>query len=271
MTAAAPAPERVPDRLTAANTRIASAIAQLLREGADPARPVPRSTWTVGEAAAHLAMANRLMAELAAGVPRPYGDGTPDGLAAANEESLRAFPERDPVRLAAMIEEQAAAFAAAVAGRGADERVQAPMGPMDLATLGSYLLVHQLGHGYDLARALGRPHMVDREAAELSLPFLLTAMPRVVDRRAAAGLRARFTVVLRGGPRFGVTLADGVAEVTGQPLPGADCGISCEPVAFLLLALGRMTPAQALLRGRTLAWGRRPWLAMSFPRYFRAP
>ncbi|GAA1937525.1 maleylpyruvate isomerase family mycothiol-dependent enzyme [Kitasatospora viridis] len=265
-------PDRVPERLLAANTATAEAIGRLLREGADPRARIPGARWSVGEAAAHLAMANRLMAQIAAGADRPYGDGTPGGLAAANEESLLAYPERDPAVLAEVIEEQAAAFAAAVAGRDAAEPVTTPMGPMDLGTFGSYLLVHQLGHGYDLARALRRPHMVDRERVELSVPFLLTAIPRVVDPRTTAGLRARFTIVLRGGgPRFGVTLADGVARVSERPLPRPDCGIHCEPVAFLLLALGRMTPAQAMLRGRTLAWGRRPWLAPSFPRFFRAP
>ncbi|MFD0351495.1 hypothetical protein ACFQ0M_46445 [Kitasatospora aburaviensis] len=39
--------------------------------------PIPGAEWTVAEAAAHLAMANELMADLATGEERPYGDGTP--------------------------------------------------------------------------------------------------------------------------------------------------------------------------------------------------
>lgn len=266
-----PLTQPVAARLLAANIATAAAIGQLLRGAADPTKRIPGATWTVGEAAAHLAMANELMAELAAGRERPYGDGTPGSLAAANEQSLAAYPERDPVRLAAAIEEQAEAFAEVAKSRSADEPVHTPMGPMDLQTLASYLLTHQLGHGYDLARALRRPHMIDREGVELSLPFLMAAMPRVVDPDSTAGLRARFNVGLRGGLRFGVAIADGAATVSPGPEQAVDCTIVCEPVTFFLLALGRCTPARALLRGGTLAWGRRPWLAPRFPTYFRAP
>ncbi|CAM5459623.1 hypothetical protein SNARM312S_07496 [Streptomyces narbonensis] len=123
--------------------------------------PVPRSVWTVGEAAAHLAQANALMADIAAGHERPYGDGTPGSLAEANERALAEFAERDPEPLADMITAQAEAFLAAVERRDPAEVLTTPLGTMSPAVLGSYLLTHMLGHGYDLALALGRPHMLD--------------------------------------------------------------------------------------------------------------
>ncbi|MEY9946638.1 maleylpyruvate isomerase family mycothiol-dependent enzyme [Kitasatospora sp. GAS1066B] len=261
----------VSTRVIEANLATAEDIAQLLRSRPEPAARIPGATWSVGEAAAHLALANQLMAAVAGGQQHPYGDGTPGGLAAANEASLADYPERDPVALADAIVAHTRTFAANVEQRGAAEPVLTPMGPMDLGTLASYLLTHQLGHGYDLARALRRPHMIDRERAELSLPFLLTAMPRVVDPRTAAGRSARYTVGLRGGPRFGVTLADGTVTVSRSPAAGADCVIVAEPVTFLLLALGRCNPAGAIARSRILAWGRKPWLAPAFPTYFKAP
>ncbi|MFD0351496.1 hypothetical protein ACFQ0M_46450 [Kitasatospora aburaviensis] len=52
---------------------------------------------------------------------------------------------------------------------------------MDLDTLGAYLLTHMLGHLYDIAVALRRPHPIDRHRVELTMPFLRTAMPRVTD------------------------------------------------------------------------------------------
>ncbi|WP_329560995.1 maleylpyruvate isomerase family mycothiol-dependent enzyme [Kitasatospora sp. NBC_01266] len=262
---------RVPTKVIEANLATAESIAHLLRSRPEPAVRIPGATWSVGEAAAHLALANQLMAAVAGGERRPYGDGTPGGLAAANEESLADYPERDPVVLADAIVAHTRAFAAAIEQRDATETVLTPMGPMDLGTLPSYLLTHQLGHGYDLARALRHPHMIDRERVELSLPFLLTAMPRVVDRRTAADRHARYTVGLRGGPRFGVALADGEVTISQPPAPGADCVIVTEPVTFLLLALGRCNPAGAIARGRILAWGRKPWLAPAFPTYFKAP
>ncbi|GAA1246405.1 maleylpyruvate isomerase family mycothiol-dependent enzyme [Kitasatospora nipponensis] len=258
-------------RLLAVNVAAAEDIAAVLRGAPDPNAPVPGSTWSIGEAAAHLALANGLMADLARGLERGYGDGSPDSLAAANEDSLAAYPERDPAVLADAIVEHARAFAEHSAARPGTEAVLTPLGPMDQATLASYLLTHQLGHGYDLARALRRPHMIDRERVELSLPFLLTAMPRVAVPEASAGRRIRYAVGLRGGELFEVTVDDGTVTVVPRPPSRPDCVIVTEPVTFFLLALGRRTRWQAMARGGIRAGGRRPWLALGFPGYFRAP
>ncbi|WP_406515799.1 maleylpyruvate isomerase family mycothiol-dependent enzyme [Streptomyces sp. NBC_00873] len=266
-----PARERhdtLPEGLAEAIRDTAEDIAALLRGRTDTSVPVPGSEWTLGEAAAHLAQANELMAEVAAGHERSYGDGTPQSLAAANERALAGFEERGADPLAAMIVAQAAAFLRAAERRAPDEPVETPLGSMDLAALGSYLLTHMLGHGYDLARALGRPHMLDRIRVELSMPFMLTVMPRVV---ATAGLTARYTIRLRGGSSFGVAVTDGAVAVSREPLRRPDCTISIEPVTFLLIALGRCDPWGAMARGRVLTWGRKPWLAPRFPALFTAP
>jgi uncharacterized protein (TIGR03083 family) len=262
----------VDPRLLAVIVDVAEDNARLLRSGADPAVRIPGATWSVGESAAHLALANLLMADLARGVERPYGNGAPAGLAAANEESLAGYPERDPLVLADAIVGPARDFAATCAARPAAEPTDTPLGPMDLGTLASYLLTHMLGHGWDLARALGRPHMLDPERVGLAVPFLLTAMPRVLNARAAAGRSARYRIVLRGGgPCFGVVLTDGAVTVSPEAPARPDCTIATEPVTFLLMALGRCSPTAAIARGRILAWGRRPWLAPAFPTYFTAP
>lgn len=264
-------PGRLPEEPADALRATAEEIAQLLRRAPDTGAAVPGLVWTVGELAAHLAQANELMADVAAGRPRRHGDGTPEGIAAANEQALDAFAERRAAPLAAMIVTRTEAYLEAVASHPAEETLLTPMGPMDRVVLGSYLLTHMLGHGFDLARALKRPHMVDRARARLTLPFLLEAMPRVTDAAATAGLDARYAVRLWGGGRFGVTFTDGTATV-GHAFPDRpDCTISIEPVTFLLMALGRCSPAGAMARGRVLAWGRRPWLGPRFPEYFTAP
>ena len=264
-----PAPRQLYESITAT----AADIAALLTSSADPATRVPRSTWNVGEAAAHLALANELMAELAAGIDRPYGDGTPESLAAANADSLAWFTERDPGALAEIVVAQAHAFVAAAEKRpGGDLPVVTPMGPLDLDTLGSYLLTHMLGHGWDLARALRRPHMIDRQRVELCLPFLVTAMPRVLDHGRADRLNAVYELRLRGGEqRYTAAFDGGALTVTAGAPQRPDCTIVTEPVTFLLIALGRCSPWGAMARGGILAWGRRPLLAPAFPRYFRAP
>ncbi|MFF8729373.1 maleylpyruvate isomerase family mycothiol-dependent enzyme [Streptomyces sp. NPDC015171] len=263
----------LPDGLGQAIQETAEEIAALVRGTRDTALAVPGSQWTIGEAAAHLAMANELMADLAAGRERPYGDGTPQSLAGANAESLAVFAERRSEPLAAMIVDQAEAFLDAVSRTAGDGAALAtPLGPMNRSVLASYLLTHMLGHGYDLARALKRAHMVDRRRVGLCMPFMLSVMPRVANPAATAGLTARYRIRLRGGETFGVQLAAGSVEVTpGAPAQRADCTILLEPVAFLLIALGRLNPWRAIAQGQVLAWGARPWLAPRFPNLFTAP
>ncbi|MFF3918414.1 maleylpyruvate isomerase family mycothiol-dependent enzyme [Streptomyces sp. NPDC001852] len=263
----------LPEGLGQAIRDTAEEIAALVRSASDTALAVPGSEWTVGEAAAHLAIANELMADLAAGRERPYGDGTPQSLAVANAESLAVFRERRADPLATMIVDQAEAFLDAVSHLAADGPAPAsPLGPMNRSALASYLLTHMLGHGYDLARALKRPHMVDRARVALCMPFMLSVMPHVADPEATAGLTARYRIRLRGGETFGVSLADGTVQVTpGAPSQRADCTIMLDPVAFLLIALGRLNPWRAIAQGQVLAWGPRPWLAPRFPALFTAP
>ncbi|NEB04116.1 maleylpyruvate isomerase family mycothiol-dependent enzyme [Streptomyces sp. SID13726] len=247
----------------------AERIAELLGAGADPRTPLPGAEWTVGEAAAHLALAGKLMADIGAGEERPYGDGTPSGLAAANRAALDAFPQRDPAILGAEITDGARAFVAAAAVRGPHEAVLTPMGPMDLATLGSYLLTHLLGHGYDIAVALRGPHMVERDVVAFTLPFMRQAMPRVVNS-GAAGHRACYLLRI-GRDRFAVDFANGVPTVTDTPPRRPDCTIAIDPVAFLLLALGRCTIPSVMARAKVVVWGRKPWLGLRFPTLFTAP
>ncbi|MFG2881240.1 maleylpyruvate isomerase family mycothiol-dependent enzyme [Streptomyces sp. NPDC048297] len=264
---------QLPEGLEQAIRATAEEIAALVRGAPDTAAPVPGSQWTVGEAAAHLALANELMADLAAGRARPYGDGTAQSLAAANAESLTVFAERRAEPLAAMIAEQASVFLDAMADPAGESAVPAtPLGTMDRPVLASYLLTHMLGHGYDLARALGRPHMVDRPRVGLCMPFMLSVMPRVTNTAATAGLTARYTIRLRGGEAFGVRLAAGAVEVTpGPPQGRSDCTILIDPTAFLLIALGRLNPWRAIARGQILTWGPKPWLGPRFPTLFTAP
>ncbi|MBM0224331.1 maleylpyruvate isomerase N-terminal domain-containing protein [Micromonospora sp. ATA51] len=112
---------------------------------ADIPIPTPGAEWTVAEAAAHRAMANELMATIAAGRPATHGDGTKAGLAAANAQALSEDGERAPAVLAQRIAGQAAAFLEAARARPAAEVVDTPMGPMPLGVFGCYLLAHMLG------------------------------------------------------------------------------------------------------------------------------
>lgn len=261
----------LPQGLAEAIRTTAADIAALLRGAPGTAGPVPRSHWTVGEAAAHLAQANALMADIASGHPRSHGDGTPQSLAEANTRALAEFGERRANPLAEMIVKHADAYLAAAEQHPAHETLMTPLGPMTRTVLGSYLLTHMLGHGYDLARALKRPHMVDPARAGLTLPFMIEAMPRVTNPKTTAGLTAHYTIRLWGGTHFAVSFTNGSVAVSRQLHDRPDCTLSIEPATFLLMALGRSSPTTAIVRGRVYAWGRKPWIGPRFPAYFTAP
>jgi hypothetical protein len=50
-----------------------------------------------------------------------------------------------------------------------------------------------------------------------------------------------------------------------------DVVLSADPVACLLVFYSRRSQWPEILRGRMLAWGRRPWLALSFVKRFHQP
>jgi hypothetical protein len=60
-------------------------------------------------------------------------------------------------------------------------------------------------------------------------------------------------------------------SVGSRPPARPDCTILIEPVTFLLMALGRRRQARAIVQGRILVRGRKPWLAPRFPALFQAP
>jgi uncharacterized protein (TIGR03083 family) len=257
----------LPDEILAVAGRLADLIGAL--PTADIA--IPSADWTVAEAAAHLAMANELMATIAASTPATYGDGTKAGLASANAQSLSENTERDPAVLAQRIAGQAAAFLEAARVRPAAEVVDTPMGPMPLGVFSCYLLAHMLSHGNAIAAALRQPPIVRAQHVELILPFIRTTMPRLVDRTAVRDLSACYELRLRGITRLSVVFTDGVATVSDTPQRPVDCTISVDPLSFFLLSTGLSGQWPLIARGKLRAWGCRPWLAFRFLGFFAIP
>lgn len=85
-----------------------------------------------------------------------------------------------------------------------------------------------------------------------------------------AKARAAYEISIRGGERFSVVV-DGDGATVGPAAIRVDCHISAGPVALLLVAYGRRSQWGPILTGKTVAWGRRPWLALSFRSLFSSP
>lgn len=249
----------------------AGQLAALIAPVADTSVPLPRSTWTVGEAAAHIAYANAQFAKLATGLAFIHGDGTPAGLAAANAQALAAFPERGGAPLAEAIVSGAEQFLDALATHPASERVLSPMGEMDLDTLACYLLTHMAIHAASLALGLGQPASLTARQVTLMLPFLVYVMPRVVDRDAIDGLDACIALHLRGGPGLVLDFQRGGLTVGSAPGRKVDCHVSADPVALFLVMMGLKGQWGAIARGKLRTWGRKPWLALRLVSLFDVP
>jgi hypothetical protein len=257
----------LPDQIAAVAKRIADLIGPL--PTTDIA--IPGASWTVGEAAAHLAFANRLMAGIAGNRPSPYGDGTKAGLADANAQSLTEYTERNGAVLAEQITFHADAFIHAARLRPGTDVVDTPMGPLPVSVLSAYMLAHQLSHGSAIASALRKAPLVRPLHVQLVLPFIVATMPRLIDRAAVGDLGAGYEVRVRDVSRFTVLFADGAVTISDQPPRRVDCVISVDPVSFFLVAAGLSGQWSLIARGRLRAWGRRPWLALRFLRFFAIP
>jgi len=270
------------EEVAAALAGAAGRTAQLLRSGLDPAALVPGLTWTAAESAAHLvADLNEHTAILTGTYHAPGTAGGPGSQrnpaergAAANRAQLGAFPERDLIVLAALVEEAAAAFGIALAAQPNRGPVVTANGvPMDPSTLVSVLLGEQLIHGLDLARSAGRPWSIARGDALLVIPGMMAIAGDYLDRDAAQGLHVSYELRFGPGDRYRFVVDGPTATATpAEGAPGRpDCVITADPVAFLLVGYGRASQWSQVLRGKLRAGGRRPWLASRFSTLLTRP
>lgn len=256
----------------------AARTAELLRAVPHPDAVVPGLAWTIGETAAHL------VAELADYAAFACGDRDPgpplargvnqtatQQQAASNAEQLGRFTERDLPRLASMLAPAVEDFIAATARCRLGERILTGNGlTMTTPTMASALLGEQLIHGLDIARAARIGWPISRADALRVVAGVMTMVPDYLDRQRAAGLNVSYELRFRGGPRYRITVDDGTATITA-PGPRADCWISADLVAFLLVGYGRTGQWAQILRGKLLGGGRKPWLPLAFGKLLTGP
>lgn len=261
------------DALGAAAVR----TARLWRRVSDSEAPVPGLTWTAGETAAHMIGDLRDYTEALTRYSRGYithphrSPESPSKLSAqVNARHLAAVPERNVHRLAGQLEQAVADYLAVAATIDTGLPILTPNGlVVDPSTMSALLLGEQLIHGLDIARAANRMWTISAEDALLVVPAVLTVAPSYL-RPSQAHQRISFELRMRGGARYRMAVADGSAAVTGADTH-ADCTITADPVSFLLVGFGRVSPASAVLRGRLLPGGRKPWRAMKFGSLLAAP
>ncbi|SRX95262.1 hypothetical protein [Saccharothrix espanaensis DSM 44229] [Mycobacterium shimoidei] len=271
---------RADARTRAALYHAVERTARLWRSVDDPAAPVPGLAWTAGEVAAHVVgdmgeYAAALTAHVAGSASvTELPDGSPARLrTAVNAGHLDEVRERDPRRLADMLEETAAKYLAVAAGLDPSEHsaiLTADSLVLEPAVMTCLLLGEQLVHGLDIARAAGRRWVISREDALPVIPAVLALTPKYLRPSRTQNLRASFELRMSGGGRYRIAIDNGAGTVTtaGEK---ADCVITADPVTFLLLGFDRVPQWPQILRGRLRAGGRKPWLAAKFATLLASP
>ena len=91
-----------------------------------------------------------------------------------------------------------------------------------------------------------------------AVPILSASPESWVKRSYDPHVRARVEFRLRGHERFVLELDDGLHVELPPARSRADAYLSADPAGLLLVMLGRQSEWGALVRGKVIAWGRRP-------------
>jgi hypothetical protein len=184
--------------------------------------------------------------------------------AALNVRQLERNHERDRAALAGAIQSGAQAFATAATTRQPADQVRVTNGlEMTVDTMARVILGEYLIHGLDIARAAKTGWRISPEDALRVVEGVVTLAPKYLDPVVSRDVTASYELRFRGGPAYRLDVDRGTATV-GSATGKADCTISADPVAFLLVGFGRASQWGAIMRGKLIAFGRKPWLGFKF-------
>ncbi|MDL4777357.1 maleylpyruvate isomerase N-terminal domain-containing protein [Actinomadura xylanilytica] len=241
--------------------------------------------WSVADTVAHVTgIAEMYTSLVRAEARRPAGvvaelvpATTVDTVDRLNDAMLEGIPDR---RIGALTERLRAAVGT-VLQTAADADPDRPVpwiggARVPVAGLLAHLINELLIHGWDIARAARLPWTVPpRDAAAFFELFMVgmtrNGLGRFLDSdepprhgRIAVEFRSRYTTPAT------IVLQDGRATVE-EPGPGADVRIFFDPATFNLMLFDRIGKARAVLSGKVVVRGRRPWLLPAFLRVVRTP
>lgn len=264
------------DRTRAALRETVRRLGQLLDSAGDMDVPSALPDWTVGDVGAHLRAVYLAYCSAFTGefdgwssVLPPEDGPLAERIAAVNAKAVSLFGKDERAHLGDFVRAHGATFLQATEGLAPETPVPAPwygqQVELTLAAVTGLMLSESLLHGLDIARGARLPWGIGPDGARLAIGQVMpTMMPLTLDRAKAAGVRIAYDLAVRGGPRLAFVVEDGAATVTREEAPSRrfDCRISADPVAFLLVAFRRTPLWKEIARGRMLAGGRWPWLAL---------
>ncbi|MCO5998071.1 maleylpyruvate isomerase family mycothiol-dependent enzyme [Actinoallomurus rhizosphaericola] len=245
--------------------------------------------WSVTDVAAHVATIAGLYVSLTAldagrgpdaRLPARAANATLDTVGAMNEAWLRELTERDPERLAASLRANVGAVLSATAGTAPHTPVPWLGGSrVPVAGLLAHLLNELLIHGRDIARATRLPWPIPPEDAAWFFEFFFIGLTtygagHVLDAgatgrpvrtgRLVAEFRSRYTTPVTIVVHDGRVLAE-------RPGRKPDVRVSYDPAVLALMLFRRVGRPRAVLTGKVVISGPRPWRLRHFFRTIRIP
>lgn len=252
------------DAVLSALGRSGDQMASTLASCRDATRGVPGLVWSVGDLSAHLVLTLRELTRALRGEPCAYDGATLAGTAAAVDNRLVAeFPVRDMAVLAEMFDIERARFSAVLADLDANHPIPAIAPNATALALGAIFVIDHHNHGTQLAGAGARWWYLDLDDVR---ECVVAVAPATYDRQAAAHMRWRFELRLRGAEPLALSVERGALAVGAVTGP-VDCHISADPSAFLLESAGGfISRGQMVLTGKMLAYGWRVWAVLALPK-----
>jgi len=251
---------------------VAGRLTTLVTTAPDTSIRVPASPdWTVAETFAHVVTVAPRYAQGA----RHEGEwvSEADDLAGLNARQIAALPTADVGALADLMRGSIDELERTITGFGdrqpvftfhGGERISA-----DVAL--GILLGELMVHGHDIALALGRPWPIDPAHVELIMQGITPILPGWLDARGAHGHTGRYEVRLRGQGTHRFDFDRGRLRMNPAGAFRPDVTISADPATMLLVLYRRVGLVPGILTGRLVAYGRRPWLALTLTSRFHRP
>ncbi|MEW2577400.1 maleylpyruvate isomerase N-terminal domain-containing protein [Streptomyces syringium] len=282
----------MPD-LSAVRTAFATESGRVARSVGDAVRlnvPVPGLDWNAGQLTAHLCAVYDIYATALCGeLPDGWSDlvGVTDTAGAAqtlrewvtasNAVAVRSTAFASPAQAADALTGAAGRLLDALDGH-TDPHESRPTpwyGPevtRTVGTLAALAVSETLVHGYDLAGAFGGDTRIPERPAAAVAPTVMSQMlPLMLDRERARRISGSIEVRVRGGTPFVLRVAHGTAQSAPADGRTADCVVSLNPCSALLIGFRRQSVGRAVLTGRIIAYGRRPWRGTWLHTLFPSP
>jgi uncharacterized protein (TIGR03083 family) len=262
------------DEVLPAIDSVAARLTTLLSRAVDPLVPVRHLPgWTVRDVVAHLAT---VVVRYSDG---PEGRGTwtptPVELPALNHDQLGQLRGATVDELTTQVRHDLATLASQIRGYGSEipsfrfhgqEPIRA-----DVAL--GLLLGELVVHGRDIATGLRQPWPIRPDHAALIIEGMNPILPGWVRPERVEGFNATLEIRLRGQASHMWLFRDGRLHINSPSVDrnSVDAHISGDPATVVLVFYRREPQWRQIATGRLLAWGRKPWLALTLTDRFHTP